>query len=156
MTLSTIFVANARRLERNFHFSYCHRFTCWKSSDGTERRYWNWALRIRGSRTNNISSNNWWRMFWSFGSNDFYRCWGKKTSSSTSKRKCIFNQQWLKDPTYEQFLRKCPANKHFAHCSICKSDFSIANGGTYLLNRHMEQAAHKRLAEIQLNERCKV
>lgn len=80
----------------------------------------------------------------------------RKTSSSKSKRKCIFNQQWLKDPTYAPFLKKCPANKHFAHCSICKSDFSIANGGIYLLNRHMEQAGHKRLAATQSNEQCKV
>ena len=80
----------------------------------------------------------------------------KKTSSSKSKRKCVFNQQWLKDPKYTPFLRRCSANKHFAHCSICKSDFSIANGGNYLINRHIEQAGHKRLAEIQLKEKCKV
>ena len=80
----------------------------------------------------------------------------RKTSLSKSKRTCIFNQQWLKDFNYAQFLRKCHANKHFTHCSIRKSDFSIANGGTYLINRHIEQAGHKRLTEIQLKEQCNV
>ena len=80
----------------------------------------------------------------------------KKTTSSKSKRKCVFNQEWLRDPKYTQFLRKCHSNKHFAHCSICKSAFSIANGGTYLINRHIEQPGHKRLAEIQSKEQCKV
>ena len=75
-----------------------------------------------------------------------------KVSSSKSKRSCIFNLQWLKDPKYATFLRKCHTDKHYAHCFICKSDFSIANGETYLINRHMEQPGHKRLAEIQLKE----
>ena len=55
----------------------------------------------------------------------------QRTSFYAKERKCIFNQQWLKDPTYAPFLRKCPANKDFAHCSICKSDLSIANGIAY-------------------------
>jgi hypothetical protein len=80
----------------------------------------------------------------------------KKISSSKSKRRCIVNQEWLKDSKYAAFLRKCQANKYFAHCSICKSDFSISNGGIYLVNRHIEQAGHKRLAEIQEKEKCKV
>jgi hypothetical protein len=80
----------------------------------------------------------------------------KKVSSSKSKRRCIFNQQWLKDPKYALFLRECQTNKYFAHCSICKSNFSIANGGIYLVNRHIEQAGHKRLAETQEKEKCKV
>ncbi|CAF4522290.1 unnamed protein product, partial [Rotaria magnacalcarata] len=45
----------------------------------------------------------------------------KKISSSKSKRRCIFNQQWLKDPKYAPFLRECRANKYFAHCSISRS-----------------------------------
>jgi hypothetical protein len=80
----------------------------------------------------------------------------KKISSSKSKRRCIFNQEWLKDSKYAASLRKCQANKYFAHCSICKSDFSISNGGIYLVNHHIEQAGHKRLAEIQENEQCKI
>ncbi|CAF5193030.1 unnamed protein product, partial [Rotaria magnacalcarata] len=76
----------------------------------------------------------------------------KKISSSKSKRRCIFNQQWLKDPKYAPFLRECRANKYFAHCSICKSNFSLSNGGVYLINRHIEFANHKRFAEIQAKE----
>ena len=53
------------------------------------------------------------------------------------------------------FLRECRTNKYFAHCSICKSDFSIANGGAYLFNRHIEQSSLKRLAEVQAKENCK-
>ncbi|CAM4758191.1 unnamed protein product [Rotaria magnacalcarata] len=46
-------------------------------------------------------------------------------------------------------MLECRANKYFAHCSICKSNFSISNGGVYLINRHIEFANHKRFAEIQ-------
>ncbi|CAF4474433.1 unnamed protein product, partial [Rotaria magnacalcarata] len=45
-----------------------------------------------------------------------------------------------------------PTNEYFAHCSICKSNFSISNGGVYLINRHIEFANHKRFAEIQAKE----
>ncbi|CAF4037025.1 unnamed protein product [Rotaria sordida] len=72
--------------------------------------------------------------------------------NSTSKRRCTFNQNWLNDSKYAPFLKECRTNKHLAHCSVCKSNFSIANGGTYLINRHMEQDNHKRLAETQEKE----
>ena len=80
----------------------------------------------------------------------------EKLIFSKSTGSCIFNQQWLTDRKYASFLRKCHANKHFARCSICKSDFSIANGVTYLINRHIEQAGHKRLTESQAKEQCKL
>ncbi|CAF4613278.1 unnamed protein product, partial [Rotaria magnacalcarata] len=35
---------------------------------------------------------------------------------------------------------------------ICKSNFSLSNGGVYLINRHIEFANHKRFAEIQAKE----
>jgi len=79
-----------------------------------------------------------------------------KISSSKPKRRCIFNQQCLKDPKYAAFLREYRANKYFTQCSICNSNFSIANDGIYLINRHIEQASHKRLAETQAKEKCKV
>ncbi len=72
------------------------------------------------------------------------------------KRRCTFNKEWLKDPLYKEFLSECQTNKYSAHCSICKSNFSISNGGIYLVKRHMEQASHKRLAEIARKEKSKV
>ena len=80
----------------------------------------------------------------------------KRISSSKLKRRCAFNQQWLKDPKYAVFLRECGVNKYFTNCSICKSNFSISNGGTYLINRHIKQANPKRLAETQAKYICKV
>lgn len=79
-----------------------------------------------------------------------------KKTCSKRKRRCVFNQRWLADTKYGSFIRECQTNKYFAHCSICKSVFSISNGGTYLINRHIEQPSHKRLAEIQAKEKCKV
>ncbi|CAF1348918.1 unnamed protein product [Adineta steineri] len=58
--------------------------------------------------------------------------------SSKSKRRCVFNKQWLNDPKYASFLRECRTDKYSDHYSICKSDFSIANGGVYLINSHIE------------------
>ncbi|CAF2959598.1 unnamed protein product [Rotaria sp. Silwood2] len=61
----------------------------------------------------------------------------------------------MKDPKYARFLQECKTNPHFAHCSICKSDFSIANGGTYLINRHIEQIGHKRLLAFEDKEKSR-
>jgi hypothetical protein len=74
--------------------------------------------------------------------------------SSKSKRHCTFNKNWLKDPRFSSFLTECRTNPCLAHCSICKSNFSIANGGVYLVNRHAEQPSHKQLAETQAKEKC--
>ncbi|CAF2423633.1 unnamed protein product [Rotaria sp. Silwood2] len=64
-------------------------------------------------------------------------------------------KRWIKDPKYACFLQECKAGPYLAHCSICKSDFLIANGGTYLINRYLHQTDHKRLVEIQAKEQCK-
>ena len=79
----------------------------------------------------------------------------KSKSKSKLKRRCFFKKTWLKDPKYSTFLKECQTNKYLAHCSICKSNFSIANGGTYLINRHVDQTNHKRLAETQAKENSK-
>ena len=76
----------------------------------------------------------------------------KRTSSSKLKRRCAFSQQWLNDPKYAVFLRECRVHIYFTHCSICKSNFSISNGGSYLINRHIKQANPKRLAETQAKD----
>ena len=71
-----------------------------------------------------------------------------------SKRYCKFNKEWIKISKYALFLRECQTSSSFAHCSICKSNFSIANGGKYLIDRHLEQATHKRLAAIEAKHKC--
>ncbi|CAF1685428.1 unnamed protein product, partial [Rotaria sp. Silwood1] len=79
----------------------------------------------------------------------------KNTSSSKTKRLSVFKKQWIKDSKYAGFLQECKTSPYLAHCSICKSDFSIGNGGTYLINRHLEQATHKRLVEVQTKEKSR-
>ena len=72
----------------------------------------------------------------------------KRKSSNTplkSKRFCKFNKEWMKLSNYASFLQECRTDSSFAHCSICDSNFSIANGGKYLIDRHLEQMTHKRL-----------
>ncbi|CAF3405299.1 unnamed protein product [Rotaria sp. Silwood2] len=76
----------------------------------------------------------------------------KPKSASKSKRVSVFKKQWIKDPKYARFLQECKTNPHFSHCSICKSDFSIANGGTCLINRHIEQIGHKCLLVLEDKE----
>jgi hypothetical protein len=77
-------------------------------------------------------------------------------SSSKSKINSIFKKQWIKDPQYARFLQECKTNPRLAYCSACKSDFSIANGETYLINRHMEQVNHKFSVELEDREKCKL
>jgi len=74
-------------------------------------------------------------------------------SSSKSKRYCKFNKEWIKILKYSSFLQECRADSSLAHCSICKSNFSIANGGKYLIDRHLEQANHKRLAAAEAKQK---
>jgi hypothetical protein len=78
----------------------------------------------------------------------------KSYYSRDSKRYCKFNRDWAKIPKYASFLQECRTNSSLAHCSICKSNFSVANGGKYLIDRHVEQAGHKRLAEMEAKQKC--
>jgi hypothetical protein len=80
----------------------------------------------------------------------------KINSSSKPKRRCTFKKEWMNNPDYKGFLKECRIDKYLAHCSICNSNFSIANGGKYLINRHMEQSNHKRLSDIDAKEKCKI
>ena len=75
-------------------------------------------------------------------------------SSSKSKRYCKFNKEWIKISKYASFLQECRTDSSLAHCSLCKSNFSIANGGKYLIDRHLEQANHKRLAATEAKHKC--
>lgn len=70
----------------------------------------------------------------------------RKKNSSKVKRYCKFNKEWMKISKYTSFLQECRSDPSLAHCSICKSNFSIANGGKYLIDRHLDQANHMRLA----------
>ena len=75
-------------------------------------------------------------------------------SSSKSKRYCKFNKEWIKISKYASFLQECRTDSSFAHCSVCKSNFSIANGGKYLIDRHLEQVNHKRLVAAEAKHKC--
>ena len=75
-------------------------------------------------------------------------------SSSKSKRYCKFNKEWIKISKYASFLQECRTDSSLAHCSLCKSNFLIANGGKYLIDRHLEQANHKRLAATEAKHKC--
>lgn len=77
-------------------------------------------------------------------------------SSLNSKRYCKFNKDWLKVSKYESFLQECRTDSSLAHCSICKSNFSSANGGKYLIDRHIEQATHQRFAAVEPKHKCKL
>jgi hypothetical protein len=76
------------------------------------------------------------------------------SSSSKSKRYCKFNKEWIKISKYASFLQECRTDSSLANCSICNSNFSIANGGKYLIDRHLEQVNHKHLAAVQAKEKC--
>ena len=80
----------------------------------------------------------------------------KKSLSSLlkSKRYCKFNKEWIKASKYASFLQECQTNSSFAHCSICKTNFSTVNGGKYLIDRHLGQATHKRLAAVDAKHKC--
>ncbi|CAF5130096.1 unnamed protein product, partial [Rotaria magnacalcarata] len=79
----------------------------------------------------------------------------KKTISSKSKRYCKLKKEWIKISKYALFLQECRSDSSLAYCCVCKSNLSIANGGKYLIDRHLEQGNHKRLAAIEAENKSR-
>lgn len=63
---------------------------------------------------------------------------------SKQKDKCIFNDSWLSDQRFSEWLKKATAYR--AYCKLCAKDFDISNMGVSALVSH---AGGKKHQEIQ-------
>ena len=51
------------------------------------------------------------------------------------KNKCIFNDSWLSDSRFSQWLKRS-VNSTKAYCNFCQNDFDISNTGVIGLTIH--------------------
>ena len=59
-----------------------------------------------------------------------------------AKRKCTFNNDWLRIKEYESWLDKGP-NRSVAYCKLCQQSFDVCNMGRSALNSHAKGKKHK-------------
>jgi hypothetical protein len=59
------------------------------------------------------------------------------------KRKCSFNDSWLKMENFKNWLSKLPYDDGLAKCSLCSSVFSVKSSGVGDVNRHASSETHK-------------
>lgn len=60
------------------------------------------------------------------------------------KYACKFNKAWLKE---YQFIQPVSTDNTSAHCTWCKSSFSVGAGGKNDITRHCESVKHKTYAK---------
>ena len=59
-----------------------------------------------------------------------------------AKRKCTFNDDWLRIKEFESWLDKGP-NRSVAYCKLCQQSFDVSNMGRSALNSHAKGKKHK-------------
>ncbi len=80
----------------------------------------------------NYSKINQWSIVW------------KTTEMSTNKkvkRLCNFNDNWLTNEKYKEFLEKIDENT--ANCKLCNVSFTVKYDGVYSINSHSKSDKHK-------------
>ena len=61
-------------------------------------------------------------------------------SSKKAKRSCKWQPDWRR-----YHLSESKRGVSYAHCDICRTDFSVASGGINEVKRHVENKKHKEL-----------
>ncbi|KFM59535.1 hypothetical protein X975_21757, partial [Stegodyphus mimosarum] len=56
----------------------------------------------------------------------------------------FFNEKWLENPNYKEWLQCHDTDKHQAKCIVCCKSFSIANMGEAAVKSHMKAEKHKK------------
>jgi hypothetical protein len=64
-----------------------------------------------------------------------------KTPPKRQKQECVFQDIWLKDMRFKQWLRKTGVNS--AHCSYCNSTFTVKHEGIKAVTDHNSTTKHK-------------
>lgn len=70
---------------------------------------------------------------------------------NTKKRsyKSSFNSWWIKDPAYARFLAESQKGKHYARCTLCNIDFSVAASGLGSVKKHISSETHAKNVRVQ-------
>ena len=59
-----------------------------------------------------------------------------------AKRKCTFNDDWLRIKEFESWPDKVP-NRSVAYCKLCQQSFDVSNMGRSASNSHAKVKKHK-------------
>ena len=58
--------------------------------------------------------------------------------------KCSFQDHWLRDEHYKNWLLKDKLGKHYARCGACGISLHLASMGETVLRKHILSARHKK------------
>lgn len=66
-------------------------------------------------------------------------------------RKTHFNDNWLSDSNYSQWIARCHTSDTNAYCDWCKKKFSFSNMGNAALSSHIKSAKHQKFLTSKAN-----
>lgn len=66
--------------------------------------------------------------------------------------KCSFQEKWLKEDKYKDWLIKDSSNKHLARCAACKISLNLSSMGESVLKQHMVTERHQRQIKVFLKD----
>ena len=58
-------------------------------------------------------------------------------------KKTVFNSEWLKDPKFSGWVKRCAFDRHKAMCVLCDRSFELGNMGRKALQSHANGVKHK-------------
>ena len=66
---------------------------------------------------------------------------------SKQKDKCVFNESWLTDKRFSEWLKK--ETNHRAYCKFCAKDFDVSNIGVSALKSNAEGQKHREIEKLR-------
>ena len=70
---------------------------------------------------------------------------------SKKKDKCIFNDSWLVDERFKEWIDKRDS-KWKARCKFCNKDFDISNMGVAVLTSHVSSKKHSEISRLRKSQ----
>ena len=66
-------------------------------------------------------------------------------------KKCHFQNKWLTNEEYSNWVQAVPKNRSRVKCSFCKTDIDISNMGVAALDSHAAGKKHKQTASAAVS-----
>ena len=66
-------------------------------------------------------------------------------------KKCHFQNEWLTNEEYSNWVEAVPKNRSRVKCSFCKTEIEISNVGVAALDSHAVGKKHKQIASAAVS-----
>ena len=66
-------------------------------------------------------------------------------------KKCHFQNEWLTNEEYSNWVQVVPKNRSRVKCSLCKTEIDISNMGVSALDSHAAGKKHKQIARAAVS-----